>query len=96
MEDAFERRVRSAGVAGWWTVLAAAALTLVQWLLYLVAMSWRPDFALSLWGPGTTWQRVQDLWFLGLACIKFLVLLLAVPSLWLTLWARELRTHRAA
>jgi hypothetical protein len=30
MNDDFERKVRGAGVAGWWTVLASAAVLLLQ------------------------------------------------------------------
>jgi len=95
MHDDLERKVRGAGVAGWWTVLATAAVTLLQWLAYLLMMSWRPTWFLSLWGSAS-WPEVQHLWLLGTVVLKIVVFFLAVLCLWLTLWARELRKGRAA
>jgi hypothetical protein len=91
MNDDFERKVRGAGVAGWWTLLVAAAVFLVQWVAYLFIMSSRPAWAMSLWGPGVTWEYMQHVWWLGAALLKGLLLILAIPCLWLTLWARQLR-----
>jgi hypothetical protein len=90
MNDDFERKVRSAGVAGWWTVLATAAALTLQWVAYLVVMSSRPALVLSLWGS-TSWPEVQHLWLLGTVVLKIFVFVLAIVCLWLTLWARELR-----
>jgi len=90
MNGDFERKVRGAGVAGWWTVLASAAVLLLQWMAYLFVMSARPALILSLWGS-TSWPEVQHLWLLATGFLKIFVLVLAILSLWLTLWARELR-----
>lgn len=46
----FERKIGSAAVAGWWTLLIAALLLLVQWAVYLWVMSFRPAWM--------TWQFV--------------------------------------
>jgi hypothetical protein len=51
MNDAFERRVRAAAVAGWWVVLVAAGLLLLSWIAYLVAIPAQPAWFLPLWGP---------------------------------------------
>jgi hypothetical protein len=59
MNDVFEKRVRAAAVAGWWTLLVDVGFLLIQWVLYLLIMSARPALLLSLWGPGTTWSFVQ-------------------------------------
>jgi hypothetical protein len=91
MEDGLAGKVRSAAVAGWWTLLLAAVVLLLQWSAYLVVMSSRPAWVLSLWGPGATWEFVQKVWWLGTALLKVLLLCLAIPCLWLTLWARQLR-----
>jgi hypothetical protein len=91
MNDNFEKKVCSAGVAGWWTLLVVAAFLLLQWVLYLLIMSSRPAWLLSLWGPGVNWQYVQNFWFLALVFLKVSMLVLALVSLWLTLWARQLR-----
>ena len=91
MNDAFERKVHAAGVAGWWTLLIAAAVLLLQWMVYLVIMWARPDWVTPLWGPGITWERVQHVWWVATVALKVLLLALAIPCLWLTLWARQLR-----
>jgi hypothetical protein len=91
MKDDFEKKVRGAGVAGWWTLLVAAAVLVLQWLAYLSIMSLRPAWVLSLWGPGVTWEYVQSVWWLATALLKVFLLALTIPCLWLTLWARQLR-----
>jgi hypothetical protein len=90
MNADFERHVRRAAVAGWWTVLAAAGVLLLQWLAYLIVMSFRPAVVLSLWGS-SDWAQVQHLWLLATGAWKIFVAVLATLCLWLTLWARELR-----
>ena len=95
MNDDFERKVRAAGVAGWWTVLVAAAVLTLQWVAYLIITSSRPDWMLSLWGS-TSWDEVQHLWLLATGAVKIFVMVLAVLCLWLTLWARQLRKGRSA
>jgi hypothetical protein len=90
VNDEFERKVRGAGVAGWWTVLASAVALSLQWAAYLFVMSSRPALVLSLWGT-TSWPEVQHLWLLATVFLKAFVFILAILCLWLTLWARELR-----
>jgi hypothetical protein len=91
MNDVFEKRVRAAAIAVWWTLLVDVGFIVILWLLYLLVMSARPAFVLSLWGPGTTWPFVQTVWFWAIAILKFFIWLLALVALWLTLWARQLR-----
>jgi hypothetical protein len=93
MSDDFARKVHAAAVAGWWAVLAGAAVLLVQWVAYLVVMSSRPAFVLSLWGA-SNWLEVQHLWLAGTVFLKVALAALALVCLWLTLWARELRQAR--
>jgi hypothetical protein len=95
MNGDLEGKIHAAGVAGWWTVLASAALLLVQWVAYLFVMSSRPSFVLSLWGS-PSWPEVQHLWLLATGFLKIFVTVLAILSLWLTLWARQLRKGRSA
>jgi hypothetical protein len=92
MNDPFEKKVRAAAIAGWWVFLIASALLLVTWIVYLVMMSARPGWMLSMWGHGdVTWDFVQtvSLWFLGV--FKLCIWLLFLAVLWLTLWARQMR-----
>ena len=91
MNDVFEKRVRSAAVAGWWVVLIALGFLLLQWLAYLAVTNARPAWLLSMWGPNLDWAFVQMVWFWGMAILKLVVWLLALASLWLTLWVRQLR-----
>jgi len=93
VSDDFERKVRAAGVAGWWTVLAGAVVVLIQWVAYLAIMSSRPAFVLSLWGS-SDWLEVQQLWLAGTVVLKAFLAILALVCLWLTLWARQLRQAR--
>ena len=95
MNDDFERKIRGAAVAGWWTVLASAAVVLLQWLAYLFVMSSRPAWFLPLWGS-PDWPEAQHLWLLGTVFLKMFVFVLAILCLWLTLWARDLRKRRSA
>ncbi|MGD0819251.1 MAG: hypothetical protein ABSA71_00730 [Desulfomonilia bacterium] len=91
MNDNFEKRLWAAALAGWWTLLVAAGVLMLQWIVYLLVMSGRPMWFLSLWGPDVSWHDVHNIWFLGLGFFKVCLLLLAVVVLWLTLWARRLR-----
>jgi hypothetical protein len=91
MESDFEHKIRTAGVAGWWTLLIAGAVLSVQWVAYLCVMSIRPEWVLRLWGPGVTWEYVGHVWFAGIVALKFVLFSLALPCLWLGLWARRLR-----
>ena len=91
MNDAFEMKVRAAAIAGWWTLLIAAIFLTIQWIVYLLLMSTQPAWLPSLWGPGVDWGTIQRLWFWLLALLKLSLGLLALPVLWLTLWARQLR-----
>ena len=91
MNEDFERRVRCAGVAGWWTLLVTAIVLLLQWILYLLITTSQPAWFLSLWGSGFSWQYIQNVWLLAIVFFKALLLVIAMLSLWLTLWARQLR-----
>jgi len=96
MNDAFEQKIRAAAVAGWWTLLIAAAFLTLQWLAFLAVMSSHPGWVMALWGPGVSWSFVQNLWFWMAAVFKLSLWLAAVVVIWLTLWARRLRTHGGA
>ncbi len=92
--DAFEKRVHSAAVAGWWTVLIAVVFITLQWIVYLAVVSARPAWFLSIGGPGVDWDFVQRVWFWAIVALKFVLWLLILVVIWLTLWARRLRLRR--
>jgi hypothetical protein len=91
MNDAFEKKVQSAAVAGWWVILIAIGFLTLVWLIYLAVMSTHPPWLLTMWGPGIDWAFVQQVWFWVMAAFKFCVWLMVLAVLWLTLWARQLR-----
>ena len=90
MDQLFTKRVRAAASAGWWTVLIAYIILLIQWFAFLAIMSGRPDAMLSLWGPGATWQEIRTIWLWGMVAFKLLVGTMLFAVIWLTLWARQL------
>ena len=91
MEDIFEKRVRAAAIAAWWTILVGVVFLVLQWILYLVFMSAHPVWLLWLWGPDASWPFVQTVWFWAAALFKAFLWMLAVIALWLTFWSRKLR-----
>jgi hypothetical protein len=91
MNDMFETKVRCAAVAGWWTVLVAAGIFLIQWVIYLLVVPAQPAWVLTLWGPGATWEAVRTTWFWFLAGFKTFLLVVAFFLVWLSFWARQLR-----
>jgi hypothetical protein len=91
MDDNLATRVRCAAVAGWWTLLIAAAVLMLDWIVYLIVVPAQPAFVLTLWGPGATWPEVRTLWFWFLAGFKVCLGVGALLLVWLTLWARQLR-----
>jgi hypothetical protein len=90
MDDIFTKRVLTAAVAGWWTLLIVYCFLLVQWLLYLFIMSRQPCWMLKFLGEGLTWQTYQTLWLWGVLAFKIGILLMAVIVVWLTIWGRKL------
>jgi hypothetical protein len=55
MNDIFERRVQSAAVGAWWTLLIAAIFLSLQWIIYLLVVSAQPARLLSLQGCMACW-----------------------------------------
>jgi hypothetical protein len=91
MNDDFANRVRSAAVAGWWTLLIGALFLLVQWLVYLAVMRSRPAWMLAFWGDGMEWTTIQTVWVWIAGVFKMCLWLAALAVVWLSLWARRLR-----
>ncbi len=91
MNDAFEKKVRAAAIAGWWVILIGYVLLTVTWLAYVALVSARPAWMLAMWGKDISWDYMQivSLWFMGV--LKLFLWILVLIALWLTLWARQLR-----
>jgi hypothetical protein len=91
MNDAFERRVHAAAVAGWWTLLIAVLVVTVQWIAYLICSRVQPVELIAMWGPHLAWSEIQRMWIWAILIIKLGIFIAALVVVWLTLWSRQLR-----
>ncbi|PKN52619.1 MAG: hypothetical protein CVU55_05120 [Deltaproteobacteria bacterium HGW-Deltaproteobacteria-13] len=90
MEEVFIKKVRAAATAGWWTLLIAYCILLIQWFAYLLIIPGQPAAMLCLWGEGITWSQIRDIWLWGMVMYKLGVGMMLFVVIWLTLWARQL------
>ncbi len=90
MNRTFTQRVQTAAVAGWYTVLIAAAWLTFAWLMFLAMQSWRPAWILALWGS-VTWDQARWIMTIFISVAKLILLTMAMITIWLTLWARKLK-----
>ena len=92
MNEDFAKKVRSAAIAGWWTLLIASIFVTIQWLAYLHMMRCKPDWLLCMWGSGDiTWSTIQTMWLWFVGIFKLIIWVFALAVIWLSLWARRLR-----
>ncbi len=92
MNDEFAKRVRSAAIAGWWTLLAAAIWMTAGWLAYLVILNTQPQWMLTLWGGGQlTWSKVQEIGFVMFALFKVILFVALLIVIWLSIWQCKLK-----
>jgi hypothetical protein len=91
MKDDFANRIRSAAVAGWWTLLMATIFLAGQWAAYLIIIGSKPAWMLRFWGGGEMhWGTIQTIWIWMTAVFKVIVWVAAMLVIWLTVWARRL------
>ena len=91
MNDAFTQRVRSAAVAGWWTVVIGAIWMTIAWLFFLVILSAEPGWMMTLWGDRMTWKEVHSLVITFMAAFKMILFVCLLVTIWLTVWSRRLK-----
>lgn len=90
MDEIFAKKVKAAAAAGWWTLLIAYCILLIQWLAYLLIMAKQPAGILCIWGQGATWAEIRNVWLWGMVAFKLGVGMTLFVVIWLTLWARQL------
>ena len=90
MDEIFIKKVKAAAVAGWWTVLIAYCILLIQWVAYLVIIKTQPTGMLCFWGGGITWPEISDIWLWAMVAYKLGVAMMIFIAIWLTLWSRQL------
>jgi hypothetical protein len=94
MDEIFIKKVRSAAVAGWWTVLIAYCLLLFQWFAYLLIIPRQPAAMLFFWGKDVTWPEIRTMWLWAIVVYKLGVAMMIFVVIWLTLWARQLKKNQ--
>ena len=94
MDEQFVKKVRTAAVAGWWTLLIFYCILLIQWFAYLLIMAKQPAGMLCIWGPGATWPEIRTVWLWAMVAFKLCVGMMLFVVVWLTLWARQLSRHK--
>ncbi|RPI62349.1 MAG: hypothetical protein EHM48_04225 [Planctomycetaceae bacterium] len=87
MNDDFAKRVKSAAVAMWWTVLVAVIFSLIQWGVYMAVMSSKPDWLLCMFGPDMDWKTIQPLILHAIMAVKLGIVAMAMAAIWLSIWA---------
>ena len=90
MDEIFAKKVRGAAVAGWWTLLIAFCILLIQWLAYLLITTKQPTGIVCLWGRGVSWPEIRMIWLWAMGAYKFVVGMMIFVVIWLTIWARQL------
>jgi hypothetical protein len=90
MDEIFTKRVRSAAVAGWWTLLIAYSILLIAWLVYVVIIAKQPAGMLCVWGEGVTWPEIRIIWLWAMVAFKLGIGMMIFVVIWLTFWARQL------
>lgn len=90
MDVIFHKKVRSAAVAGWWTLLVAVLLGVFSWTGYLVLWRFRPDWMAPLWG-GASWEDVQSVTLSMFATYKLITWMIFLVTLWLSIWSCKLK-----
>ena len=90
MDELFIKKVRAATVAGWWTLLIAYCILLIQWFAYLLIMAKQPAAIPCIWGQGVTWPEIRATWLWAMVAYKLCVGMMLFVVTWLTLWARQM------
>jgi hypothetical protein len=90
MVDVFQQRIRTAAIAGWWTLLIATGFLTLVWMVFVLLISTRPPWYQSLLGPAIGWDDLQRVGFWAVAIFKMCLWLMGVVVMWLTLWSRQL------
>jgi hypothetical protein len=90
MDDTFSKKVRTAAVAGWWTLLIAYCILLLSWLIYVLVMIRQPAGMFCLWGQGVTWPEIRTIWLWAMVVFKLIIGTMIFIVIWLTIWSRQL------
>ena len=90
MDAIFHKKVRSAAVAGWWTLLVAWLLGVAAWGAYLAVWNCRPEWMTPLWG-GSSWEDMQTVTIWMFAAYKLVIWMIFLVVVWLSIWSCRLK-----
>lgn len=92
MDDLLAKRVRSAAIAGWWTILIAAIWMTAGWFFFLAILYCQPGWLLKLWGGGDLdWTDVRTIVLYFFSFAKLMLFMVLMIVIWLSFWSRRLK-----
>lgn len=87
MSENFVQVVRSAAIAGWWTVLIGAIWITLVWLIWRGILKSKPAWLLNLWGFEIDWKDIQRIMINFMVVAKMILFIFILLCIWLSLWA---------
>lgn len=87
MSENFAQVVRSAAIAGWWTVLIGAIWITLVWLIWRSILKSKPAWLLNLWGFEIDWKDIQRIMINFMVVAKMILFIFILLCIWLSLWA---------
>ncbi|MEI6806588.1 MAG: hypothetical protein WCK49_08815 [Myxococcaceae bacterium] len=92
MDELFAQRLKAASRAGWWMLLIAVGMQLIQWGAYSYLMAKQPEGLLALLGPDMSWEAFQEICIWFATAFKLAIWVLFLLVVWVSLWAKQSRT----
>ena len=89
--DAFGKRVRTAAVAGWWTIIIGVIWMTAGWFVMMWILTVKPGWVLTVWGNIITWDDAQTLTLWIFSAFKLIFFVMILLTIWLTIWGKELK-----
>lgn len=90
MEDLMHKRVRAAATAGWWALLVAVIMIVLQAIGANALAGMHPSWAPLLWG-GASIERIQRIVLNMMAVFRVLVVVMFIIVVWLSTWSCKLK-----
>ena len=90
MNEVLYKKVRSAAVSLWWTILVAIGFTMLVGGSFMMLLHARPLWVTNLWG-GLSWDAIQEVGLWMIAVYRLIIWLLLLAAVWLTIWSAKLR-----
>src|SRR5262245_57581049 len=96
MQSQFEPRLSSAVRAGWWTLLIALGIILVQWIGSAVFIAGQPTWFRRFWAPDMTWAQIEHMTLQFLLLFRVFVGIFATVLVWASVWSLLLKRRAGA